>query len=71
MSGVFAWSFWASPSYRSLKGEAVSMHGCQVRQDLVVQTIKHFPENSASLLKQHNIKEKEKNSHGNWGEASA
>lgn len=37
----------------------------------MVQTTKHFPENSASLLKRHSIKVAEKNSHSNWDEASA
>lgn len=37
----------------------------------MVQTTKHFPENSAPLLKRHSVKVEEKNSHGNWDDASA
>lgn len=38
--------------------EGISMHGCKVKHELGARTIQHFPENSASLLKQLNIKEK-------------
>lgn len=41
-----------------VKMEGISMHGCKVKHELGARTIQHFPENSASLLKQLNIKEK-------------
>lgn len=37
----------------------------------MVQTTKHFPENSASLLKRQSVKVEKKNLHGNWDETSA